>query len=136
MPALRRHMQRGDALAMRESAEGAFAIDGRTVVDQPCGRFHAIANRGPDEWSPSIRVGIETRPSPQEPGEHLRSAALAGPDQRLVQNLLRIRGRLPIREPAVRPVKYPRRTSLGGKRFLSAKAPFHQVRSAQPGGST
>src|ERR1700761_7106247 len=127
VPVLRRHVQRGDALAMIGSAESGFVIDACAVINQPPRGFHAIAPGGPDERGSSIGIGIQARPGPEKPGKDLRATALAGPNQRLVQDLLRIGGGLPIREPTMRSVKSPCRTGLHCQRRLSAEATLQQV---------
>ena len=39
MSILRRHVERGNALTVGEAAEGGFPVDGRAVIQQPCGSF-------------------------------------------------------------------------------------------------
>src|SRR3984957_9844397 len=127
MPVLGRHMQRGDTLAVSEPAECGFVIDGRTVIDQVRGRFHTVAPSGPNERSSAIGIGVQTRSGSKKPGKNLCATALAGPDKRLVQNLLLISGRSPIRESTMRSIKSPRCTSLGRQGCLSVETPLDRV---------
>src|SRR5580698_1008091 len=113
------------------SAECTFLIDACAVINQPQRRFRAVAPGGPDERRSSIGIRIQARPGPKKPGKNLGAAALAGPNQRLVQYLLPIGGGLPIREPAMRPVKSPCRASLDCQPRLCVEAPLHQVFVAQ-----
>ena len=89
MAVLRCHVQRGYALAVSEAAESGFLVHHRPMIDQPLGRIDSIAHRGPDERGAAIWIGVEARTRPDEPVEHLRTATLAGPDQRLIQDFLR-----------------------------------------------
>src|SRR5580698_9932425 len=92
VPILRRHVQRGYALAVREAAEGGFAIDGCSVIEETLGCFPAIAYRCPNQRRPPIWIRIHARPCSNQAGQHFGAAALGSPYKSLVQNFLRIGG--------------------------------------------
>ena len=52
---LRGHVQRGQTLAMGEASEGGFPVDGGSVVEEPRGRFDAVACRRPEPPSSIAR---------------------------------------------------------------------------------
>src|SRR5579875_2387725 len=133
MAILRCDVERSYALPVSAAAESGFVIDGRAVIDQPLGRFQAVAHCGPDQWCPAIGVGVQTGACANEPGKYLDAAALAGPNKSFVQNLLRIGRWLPIREPAVRPVESSPGTSFERKSSFASEAFLHKVLVSQPG---
>jgi len=133
MPVLRRHVKRGDSLAVRRSSKRRFLIDIRAVVQQPSHGFRATAKRGPNERRASIRIGVHAGACPNQTFQHTHAIALAGPNERFVEKLLRIVGRLPFGKPAVRTIEAPGGTSLSSERAIGVETRVHEVRHTESG---
>jgi hypothetical protein len=69
-----RHVERSHALAVGEATEGGFAIEIGPVIDEPLGRFHSVAHRGPDKRRPPIWIGIQARRTSKSAGGAALSA--------------------------------------------------------------
>src|SRR3954449_12352314 len=91
-------------------AEGRLAAGIRSELDEPPDRRDAPARRGPDQRRPAVGIAVGVGAELDERAEHVDAVALGGPHERLVEDLLRIVGRLPDREAGVRPVEAARRT--------------------------
>ncbi len=74
------------------------------------------------------------RASSEEPFDHFQAIALAGPDEGFVEDLLRIRRGLPVREAAVRTVEAAGSRGIGCQGSIGAEADLDQRREAEPGG--
>ena len=108
-------MEGGDALAVGESAEGGFLVDGGAVGEEPGGGFQAVADGGPDEGGAAIGVGIDARAGGEEAGEGFDTVGLAGPDEGFVEHFLRIGRGPPFGEAGVGAVEVASRGGLRGE---------------------
>src|SRR5579884_2463609 len=133
MPTLGGHVQRGDTLAVADAAEGGFLIYVRAVLEQPARRLHSVADRGPDQRRATIWIGVEARAGLGQTRQDFGAPAFTGPDKGFVEDFLWIRGRLPVRESTVRPIKSARCTSLGSQLILSAGAVVQQFHIPKAG---
>src|ERR671936_31485 len=86
---------------VRRAAEGATAVGIGTELEQATDRRGTAVEGGPRESGAAVGIGVEPRAQLDEDVERLDSSALCGPDQRLVEDLLRVVGRLPGGEAAV-----------------------------------
>ena len=77
----------------------------------------------------AVGVGVDARAELDEELEHLDAVALRRPDERLVEHLLRVVGRLPRREAAVRAVE-----GAVGARLRASRQLADQLGQPEPGG--
>src|SRR5581483_12420589 len=97
--------------------------------DQHANRVDAAVAGGPDQRRAAVRVGVDARSELDQERQRLRPAGLRRPDERLVEDLLRIvRGR-PRREAAVRAVEL----AVGAGRLRSGEL-ADQAQVAETGG--
>src|SRR5262249_14315582 len=126
---LRSEVERGDALAVARAAEGASLVHVGSELDEPQDRRHTPVRRRPRERRSAILVGVDACAVLDEQPEHIDAVALGGPDEALVDHLLRFVRRLPHREAAVRAVEGALRPCLRRPDELS-----DHLRQTEPGG--
>ena len=102
---LRGEMEGGHALAVVRPAEGAARVHVGAELDEAADRRDAPVRRRPGQRRAAVRIGIEVGAELDEPLDRLDAIALRGPHERLVEDLLRIVGRLPGGKAAVRAVE-------------------------------
>src|SRR5579884_2820971 len=129
LPALRCEVERGDAFAVRRSAEGAAAIRIGAELEEPPDRVDAPVRGRPRQRRAAVRIGVEVRAELDESRDRGDAVALRRPHKRLVEDLLRVVRRRPGGEAAVVPVELAVRA--GGR---SAGELVDQVDAAEPGG--
>src|SRR3954464_6715367 len=132
---LSRHMKSRDSLAVGSSTKRTLQIDVRAMVQQPRNGFQTIARRSPDESGAPIRIGIQTSTRSHQPVQHSHPVTLTSPHERLVEYLLRIRRRSPVRETTMRTVEASGGASFRCERSIGTEAGIHQLRNSEPGSS-
>src|SRR5438067_1963943 len=110
---LRGEMEGGHALAVLGAAEGPAPIDVGAELDEAADRRDPSVARCPGERCAAVRIGVEVRAQFDEPLDRLDAVALSSPYERLVEDLLRIVGRLPGRKAAVGAVEAAVRARRG-----------------------
>ena len=123
-------MEGGHALAVVGPAEGPTRVYVRAELDEAADRRDASVHRRPSQRRAAVRVGIEVGAEVDEPLDRFNAVALRRPHERLVDDLLRIIGRLPGRKAAVRAVETAVRAGRGRAGEL-----VDQVDEPEPGGN-
>src|SRR6478672_3586652 len=126
---MRGEMQGGHALAMVGATEGSARVHVGAKFDEAANRRYAPVAGRPGERRTTVRVGVGISTKLDEPLDHLDTVALRRPDERLVEDLLRIVGGLPGGEAAVRTVE----ASVRARRGRAAEL-VDQVDESEPSG--
>ena len=129
--ALGGEVQRRHALAVRRPTEGRAAARVGAELDEPPDGGGAPARRGPHQRAAPVDVGVGARAARDEGLEDLDAIAARRPGERLVEDLLRIVRRAPVREAAVRAVVGAVRAGLGRQAPVGCDELFDEVQAAE-----
>ena len=125
-------MQRRQLAAVIGAAEAAGTVGVGPERDQRLNRARPPAGRGPGQGGAPVDIGVEVGAVRGEDRQHRRAVAARGPGQGLIERLLRIVCRSPLRHAGVRPVEGAVREPVRGGPPVGADQAGEQVSVTEP----